>query len=1342
MGSQAKKTTDDGLREQYEGRRLGATTELDTDEWDDSSSDGGEGIADSDFGVTTRENDDDLLENSTADTEGTSESDPAPALRRRQPPVSYGGLGSAGSYGPYRKPTQRSSYRQFSAGQPITSSSLRDHRALISSAPGSRRVSNYSMRSSNSTYYPMLLESTPAFLLPAEPEGRADSLPRHPPRSSPLSGSSYPQSLISQSSRDSHQSLSAASKLDGTSSPLDSVLANVPDDDPYVLQVMNLSTQHYREKQTERDPVKGSPHTVATLPTDASRRTTSSTTPDSVPLLAGQADITLASVERKPSDVNRPVEDAPETNFQASQQTLYRSSRCKQYFETRYSHICLLTSSPNLRYNPLEVIRWRRAMWQRAVKSGASTEEQKKWKLRYYTWHVGNTELVEYYNEHKEDNKDQEGSNMANDLSRAHTDIDDVLADNEKRPSKWKKARKRRRPTKGEWQNSLRVSDRRFSRRSKAISRSLVSPPDGTAPEESNQGQALSVEAADDATREVPRPMFDVDGTIIVSPSFLTQFLAGGSAGLEPGAFSRLESAQELSDDGKLVYASGPSASQAQQAVSPSEISENPFEELQQTSVTAPALSQGVPKVSMETNISSGSPQMMDLDQSEDAEEIVPVPDGQAKRKKSGFWGRILEKRAPEDSSTSVVSGENGNISQVPGRKKSFLSAVSMDHLGHKKGKSPFVTPANIPRVSAESQRSITKSSTLSSTRDGMDILRKPRTPSPFKKFPRMAHAESEPVLVKGGRSGARRRSPFPGDGDDEGLRVSHRQDVDRGIGQIQVANNVDMPEHPISEPGSHPEDHGYGHQEAAQACPSQNRESVLDDSMASDTDDGDPRGRVRGIKGMMKTIGLRQRKDIAAQGDENVQSDGDTGMAAAGWDDGDAVRKKARYFKAKLTRDQSKRWVWDDSSSEDSSENAVSATRGRSRDQWWSRRKMKGKKASAGDIASKTGSRIQLGDSQEATKKPRRRKKLMRTFIGSRLGYESSTSATSSVADQDGIDGMDGSARVDVVEEGGTIKRLAGWIVTSATSGEEDDEVGPVSGSKSLSSSKGRSPSQRGEAISTFDRGDQTYPRRDIDSPLTAEEHDLHDRLLMLGGRLDKMMPSVERYKVDIEHQIDQHKTLMLRLALPEPAQNVSDALENEKDKNASTVQTGADEEGQTPSSLPLIQTVEVTGVKLTEEKIRQAMEKVTDSLTTLEDLCLALTTRDNQSHEHVSAMMCGLDAVNQQVNEELSRQLKIVEEALQQAEGRPRALGFFQELYYQLIAYLLAFLGFTIWSWFQLWKVGRRALSGAKTIVAVISPPAAAAVEDAGQATLDIVKQGTVKALASATGGLQSPS
>ncbi|TPX67672.1 hypothetical protein SpCBS45565_g03650 [Spizellomyces sp. 'palustris'] len=1340
MGSQAKKTSDDGLREQYESRRLGATTELDTDEWDDSSSDGGEGIADSDFGVTTRENDDDLLEHSTADTEGTSESDPAPALRRRQPPVSYGGVGNAGSYGPYRKPAHRSSYRQFSAGQAITSSSVRDHRALISSAPGSRRVSNYSMRSSNSTHYPMLLESTPAFLLPAEPEGRADSLPRHPPRSSPLSGSSYPQSLISQSSRDSHQSLSAASKVDGTFSPLDSVLANVPDDDPYVLQVMNLSTQHYREKQTERDPVKGSPHTVTTLPTDASRRTTSSTTPDS--LLAEQVDITLASVERKPSDVNLPVEDAPEANFQPSQQTLYRSSRCKQYFETRYSHICLLISSSNLRYNPLEVIRWRRAMWQRAVKSGASTEEQKKWKLRYYTWLVGNTELVEYYNEHKEDNKDQERSNMANDSSsRAHTDIDDVLANNEKRPSKWKKARKRRRPTKEEWQNSLRVSDRRFSRRSKAISRSLVSPPDGTAPGESSQGQFMSVEAADDATREVPRPMFDVDGTIIISPSLLRQFLTGASAGPEPGAFNRLESAQELSDDGKLAYAPGPSSSQAEQAVSPPEISENAFEGLQQTSVMAPALSQGAPKVSMETNISSGSPQMMDLDQSEDAEEIVPVPDGQAKRKKSGFWGRILEKRAPEDSSISVGSGENVNIPQVPGRKKSFLSAVSMDHLGHKKGKSSFVIPASIPRVSAESQRSITKSSTLS-TRDGMDISRKPRTSSPFKKSPRMAHAESEPVLVKGERNGARRHSPFSGDGDDEGLRVSHREDVDGGGGRIRVAHNVDMPEHPISEPGSHPEDQGYGHQEATQVCPVQDRETLLDDSMASDTDDGDTRGRARGIKGMMKTIGLRQRKDIAAQGEENLQSDGETGMAAAGWDDADAMRKKARYLKAKLTRDQSKRWVWDDSSSEDSSENPLSATRGRSRDQWWSRRKMKGKKASAGDIASKTGSRIQLGDSQEATKKPRRRKKLMRSFIGSRLGYESSTSATSSVADQDGIDGMDGSPRVDVVEEGGTIKRLAGWIVTSATSGEEDEEIGQVSASKSLSSSKGRPPSQRAQAISTFDRGDQTYPYRDIDSSLTAEEHDLHDRLLMLGGRLDKMMPFVERYKVDIEHQIDQHKNLMLRLALPEPVQNVSDTLENQEDKDASTLQAGKDGEVRTPSSLPPMQTVEVTGVKLTEEKIRQAMEKVTDSLTTLEDICLELTTRDNQSHEHVSAMMCGLDAVNQQVNEELSRRLKIVEEALHQAEGRPRALGFFQELYYQLIAYLLAFLGFTIWSWFQLWKVGRRALSGAKTIVAVISPPAAAAVEDAGQATLDIVKQGTVRALASATGGLQSAS
>lgn len=169
---------------------------------------------------------------------------------------------------------------------------------------------------------------------------------------------------------------------------------------------------------------------------------------------------------------------------------------------------------------------------------------------------------------------------------------------------------------------------------------------------------------------------------------------------------------------------------------------------------------------------------------------------------------------------------------------------------------------------------------------------------------------------------------------------------------------------------------------------------------------------------------------------------------------------------------------------------------------------------------------------------------------------------------------------------------------------------------------------------------------------------------------------------------------------------------------------------------------------VGLNAKMIRTTAERIQHALEELEQRCKLIAERDvryvlamplktwlepvdtcffSSSHERIRVMVSELDAVTQQVNEDLSRRLKVIEEVMQQSEGHPRAFDYLQEFYYQLIAYLLAcksiqwssdimccnannildvVLGFTLWSWFQLWKAGKRTLNGARGAINLITP------------------------------------
>ncbi|KAJ3085666.1 hypothetical protein HK102_013948, partial [Quaeritorhiza haematococci] len=228
-------------------------------------------------------------------------------------------------------------------------------------------------------------------------------------------------------------------------SSVEELVSSVADDDPYLLEIMNMTAQHYRgpKKQEEGGGTgttaagaanqqlqsggavasSNSSNVGAHEATTSTTRKTSSSpsaarkifgrkksgslgkavagvlsfdrksprssigglSSEAASATAGDSvsaephkpttDPTSHPSSSKPSPPNTPSNqpDLNDPDFNPSPDTLTRSQRCKDYLSKRYNHIATLHHS-GLRYNPLEVIRWRQQMLQRASAADGSAE--------------------------------------------------------------------------------------------------------------------------------------------------------------------------------------------------------------------------------------------------------------------------------------------------------------------------------------------------------------------------------------------------------------------------------------------------------------------------------------------------------------------------------------------------------------------------------------------------------------------------------------------------------------------------------------------------------------------------------------------------------------------------------------------------------------------------------------------------------------------------------------------------------------------------------------------------------------------------------------------------------
>ncbi|KAJ3171238.1 hypothetical protein HDU88_008275 [Geranomyces variabilis] len=1220
----------------------------------------------------------------------------------------------------------RPASRHFSAGAAFPASPLRDRISTSTYSAGepSRRVSQTS-RTSN---YSLLLTPTLSLYPPSESAGD-DSGTRRAGMTSVSSIGSYPHSMISYSSRDSHASYASSQVASdggggGTATPLSSVLSAVSDDDPYLAQVIELATLQYRNKASceaggsggsgslKQPPIV---HSSSTPPgTISSRRGTRSSTIRSDAATTLQPGPPLASVSETAPAEALPEDPAatpsPAADLNASKETIYRAGRCKHYFETRYAQLALLQSSgdANIRYNPLEIIRWRRAMWQRAVRSGA--EEQKKWKLRYYTWHVGNTELAEFYADKVLRHQQQQtagGSSMDEDEDGT-TDgesADDFLGNVGKViASRWMRGLKRRQQMDDE-KDERGVT--KFGRGSSSNDRdpnSLVAATAATfagglnrAPPGPGKPASLltSPRSTDVMGREedAPNP----------TPPLLLQFLGGAAASVEKGGTS----VQSL-----------PAVPAAIDVVSPLSASEESGAEQ--------------PKLSMETSKSSLSGTRPDSDIESVGDLMVPMANPGHGRKKSGLWDRFREKRsdfhksssspsASSDAGGGVAGGAGGgSLTSTPlSRKRSIAGAV--DHLTHRMRRASAQPGSNTtPRAPGSSSGS--NAGTLEraysadaertlGSRSAADVLalQRARTPSPLK----LAHSPSMFAEQTGSEGGEISRDSFGDVGigvmsdghtmSEQGLGIQFRRGRRPSPGLVVPELRLDVGEQ------------GDGKDMAV--APSGSRE----DGLASDSDDGGGTGRVRGrrLKNMMGKIGRRQNlqgqhqrekgRSESMSRDDGRGSNSQLDKVGSG---NQLVKPRKSTGTAREGKDSGRNWGWESSSSE---EDGASSVFMRSKAAASKSERRARKAAKKRGTMSEAHSNSDLTEASESFRTSPKRKKAIRVFIGNKLRNASSVSLGHEILDGDDYLDPDTSPRG---RDGDRRNTRAPTTATDMTTTEDEADVIPLSPTATTAAAAGPAP-------------------RDPNSPLTAEEQSLYDGLLALGTRLDVLMPGVETFKIELTAQIATCKETLQRYTICTGGSGgirETEAMSTPQSILGSDVVTSP--MGSMFSDGPFVAATTAITSHDAEGAAHQTLSVVRAELDEMAQHCQEIEERNERSHDHVSAMVSDLDAVTQEVNEDLSRQLKMVEEAIQQIEGAPKALGSMQEWYYQLIAYLLGFLGFTIWLWFQLWKILRKGIAGARTIAGAVSPKTVSAVDGLGLAAGKAVKERTLRGLASATG------
>ncbi|KAJ3007445.1 hypothetical protein HKX48_009112 [Thoreauomyces humboldtii] len=1230
----------------------------------------------------------------TADSAG-SPPDGDPALPRglsASSGVTPGGTRPSSAYG------STGPLRQSGINAVFPASPLRpDRPSPYSSAPSSRRVS-HNVRTSN---YSQLLEgpyaasTNVASVYPsAESLGLYDEnqVLKSPSRSVTSFGSSYPQSFISHSSRDSSRSYGQPASSDGIRTPLSSVLSHVADDDPYVAHMIELNAQSFRENQ-KGDSTSGTPASSASQPLvvvsgpGASRRSTRSSV-NRVDALQPQREVLTPLVESPvPDGLSENVPEDPD--FKVSKETLYRAGRCKQYFETRYSRVALIQASQSLRYNPLQVIRWRRAMWQRAVKAGA--DDQKRWKLRYYTWHVGNSELAEFYNQTIEAQDRQSNRPSMEEDADSSDSVDDGALGNLGRVmnSRWMRGLKRRQPVADEdTQQAAKVV--RMATQD-AIDRSTLLPDGSLAvPSSSRNSHLAPLRASEDSDAGE-------------APTLLKQFLGGGG------------SAVNASSSSSSVPLRGPIV----------EISLQP--PISDESGT------DQPKQSLETSASSLSaslsarPMESDGESVEDPSSLGPPVLGHG-RKKSGFWDRIREKRSELVHTNSNPDLKGGSVDIT--RRRSIAGAV--DQLTHRMRRSSSSGKMIEGQTKAEEGRTL-------GANMGTDLAstRRTRTPSPLKQMARspsknLDEEEEDEHVSFSRRTGMSEHSDHTAE---IATNIPPNKPRSRTLGAhlrpddypSKARSNTGGPELlSVKDPRS-----ATGARKSASLPVPDDPHGGEGESLASDSDDGDGRFRGRRLKTMMGKLGRRRQKGIDSRG-AGDDAPGTPEIERAGRN---AKPRDASKVSRRDSRSRSRNWGWDSSSSDGESRTSVrggekSDRRGR-------------KKGKAGSMAGNSN-----GDLTETSDTPRTRNNiakahfydlLQRRLIGNRLVTGSSSSLPHE--SQDGDDRLDvRSARRGRLPAVATrVATIGSDLTTSATSAEDDSDA------------PDRTPELApGGNLNTAVGPLRTSVPRDPASAFTADEQLAYKGLMALTERLNALMPAAEEFKTSIQSHISIRDAVLAWNARPHdfkegqhpgspiPQRVLSAEMMAEPLSMGASVRSsmqGSVFQEPGPSTLTRSSSFESKIANALEAKVQappistvegleQFMVRIQLSIQHLETHCQEVADRNASSHEQVSRMVADMDAVTKNVNEDLSRQLKTVEEAIQQIEGTPRAIGSLQEWYYQLIAYLLGVLGFTFWLWFQLWKIGRRCVSHARSVISYVSPGAVSAVESVGQAASKSLK------------------
>ncbi|KAJ3130356.1 hypothetical protein HK098_002585 [Nowakowskiella sp. JEL0407] len=130
-------------------------------------------------------------------------------------------------------------------------------------------------------------------------------------------------------------------------------------------------------------------------------------------------------------------------------------------------------------------------------------------------------------------------------------------------------------------------------------------------------------------------------------------------------------------------------------------------------------------------------------------------------------------------------------------------------------------------------------------------------------------------------------------------------------------------------------------------------------------------------------------------------------------------------------------------------------------------------------------------------------------------------------------------------------------------------------------------------------------------------------------------------------------------------------------------------------------------------DKELSLQMKTMQHEIKTMETLCTRISISHDNIESTIQSLLQEVDEYTDNLSSQLSSQLKIVEDGVDQIESLlTRNEGVFgsrigAEVYYQALEYLLAFLGFTIWSWFQVYKIGRGAADTTRKVIYWVSNP-----------------------------------